>query len=158
MKKWIAYILVLSAILTLAACDYAETVDGIALPFQVEDVENVEMYHYKGDPSAAEKKVVTEAKDIETLYHLFTSLPLQRKEPKETSGAEISSFRFNLSDQTNYEIIYVGYGVKNGELISAASHFSYFTSADIGWNWSYLNEEYETVPAEEADLPKLPNG
>ena len=36
--------------------------------FEVEDVENVEMYHYDGVPASAEKKVVVAENDIKTLY------------------------------------------------------------------------------------------
>ncbi len=44
-------------------------------------------------------------------------------------------------------------GVKNGVLSSPTDGFEYFTSADIGWNWSYLNESYEVISVEESELP-----
>ena len=40
----------------------------IDFPFEVEDVESVEMYHYDGVPASAEKKVVVAENDIKTLY------------------------------------------------------------------------------------------
>ncbi|MBP3616997.1 MAG: hypothetical protein J6J38_03070 [Lachnospiraceae bacterium] len=131
---------------------------SIDFPFELSEVENIEMFHYDGAPVNAEKKIVTESKDIENLYVTFSELLLQKKEPNITAvGSSVTSFRFNLSDGTNYEIIYVGYGVKNGELFSGTGNFRYFTSADIGWNWRWLNESYEAVPASVNELPTYPN-
>lgn len=137
-----------------AAVEYV----SIDFPFELSEVENIEMFHYDGAPVNAEKKIVTESKDIENLYVTFSELLLQKKEPNITAvGSSVTSFRFNLSDGTNYEIIYVGYGVKNGELFSGTGNFRYFTSADIGWNWRWLNESYEAVPASVNELPTYPN-
>ena len=61
--------------------------------------------------------------------------------------------RFNLSDGTSYDLIYACYGVKNGELKSAAGGFKYFTSADIGSYWNNLNTELEAIPINESELP-----
>ena len=88
----------------------------INFPFEVEDVENVEMYHYDGVPASAEKKVVVAENDIKTLYDKFKGLSLKDKTTEETAGADVISFRFNLSDGTSYDLIYACYGVKNGEL------------------------------------------
>ena len=104
----------------------------IDFPFEVEDVESVEMYHYDEVPASAEKKVVVAENDIKTLYDKFKGLSLKDKTTEETAGAAVTSFRFNLSDGTSYDLIYACYGVKNGELKSAAGGFKYFTSADIG--------------------------
>lgn len=137
-----------------AAVEYV----SIDFPFELSEVNNVEMFRYNGAPVNAEKKIVTESKDIETLYVKFSELLLQKKEPDISAvGSSVTSFRFNLSDGTNYELIYVGYGVKNGELFSGTGNFRYFTSADIGWNWRWLNENYEAVPASVDELPTYPN-
>lgn len=109
----------------------------IDFPFEVEDVENVEMYHYDGVPASAEKKVVVAENDIKTLYDKFKGLSLKDKTTEETAGADVTSFRFNLSDGTSYDLIYACYGVKNGELKSEAGGFKYFTSADIGSYFEY---------------------
>jgi len=50
-------------------------------------------------------------------------------------------------------LIYACYGVKNGELKSAAGGFKYFTSADIGSYWNNLNTELEAIPINESELP-----
>ena len=110
------------------------------------------MYHYAGAPVSAEKKVVVTETDITDLYNMFENLSLQDKQVEETTGADVTSFRFNLSDGTNYELIYVCNGVKNGKLKSSTGDFEYFTSSDIGSYWS--NIDIEAVPVEESELPK----
>ena len=106
----------------------------------------------------SEKKNVTESKDIKNLYVTFSELQLQNRKPDITAvGSSVTSFRFNLSDGTNYELIYVGYGVKDGELFSGTDNFRYFTSADIGWYWKWLNESYEAMPASVEELPTYSN-
>ncbi len=125
----------------------------IDFPFEVEDVESVEMYHYDEVPASAEKKVVVAENDIKTLYDKFKGLSLKDKTTEETAGAAVTSFRFNLSDGTSYDLIYACYGVKNGELKSAAGGFKYFTSADIGSYWNNLNTELEAIPINESELP-----
>ncbi len=152
MKKIITLLLTIVCVVGLAGCGEDKTVN-IDFPFEVEDVENVEMYHYSGAPVSAEKKIVVAEEDIKTLYDMFERLELTDKKVEETTGADVTSFRFNLSDGTNYDLIYGGYGVKNGSLKSATGGFEYFTSADIGWNWRWLNEELEATPVEESELP-----
>lgn len=88
---------------------------------------------------------------IYSLYDMFEGLSLELKEVEETSGAEITSFRFNLHDGTSYELIYGCYGVKTGNLKSSTGNFEYFTSADISSYWS--NTDLEAVPVEESELP-----
>ena len=77
------------------------------------------------------------------------------KQVEETTGGDVTSFRFNLSDGTSYELIYVCNGVKNGKLKSSTGNFEYFTRSDIGSYWSNL--DLEAVPVEENELPKLTN-
>jgi len=138
--------------------DYFSTGGGaieiitLKLPFEVAEVENIEMFHYDGVPVNGEKKVVTKAEDIETLYGKFHLLEVQDKKVEELTGASVTSFRFNLSNGQKYELIYVGYGVKNGTL-KIDNGATYFTMSDIGWNWEFLNEEYEAVPVRESELP-----
>ena len=119
--------------------------------FEVGDVENIEMYHFVGAPVSAEKKVIVAEETIKNLYDMFEGLSLELKEVEETAGAEITSFRFNLSDGTSYELIYGCDGVKTGNLKSSTDNFEYFTSADISSYWS--NTDLEAVPVEESELP-----
>lgn len=157
MKRLIALAFALVCVLGLAGCSKEEKTANIDFPFEVEDIENIEnieMYHFVGVPVSAEKKVIVTEEDIKTLYDRFEKLSLEVKEVEETSGAEITSFRFNLSDGTNYELIYSNYGVKKGNLKSTTDNVEYFTSADIGWNWSMLNEELEAISVDESELPQ----
>ena len=55
MKKMIGLIALLILMMGLVGCN-GETVN-IDFPFEVGDVENIEMYHYAGVPVSAEKKV-----------------------------------------------------------------------------------------------------
>ena len=150
MKKMIGMIALLLLMMGVVGCN-RETVN-INFPFEVGQVENIEMYHYTGVPVSAEKKVVVAETDIIDLYNMFEDLSLEDKQVEETTGASVTSFRFNLSDGTNYELIYVGNGVKNGKLKSSTGNFEYFTSSDIGSYWS--NIDLEAVPVEESELPK----
>ena len=143
MKKITALIFALILTLGLVGCN-GKTVN-IDFPFEVEDVESVEMYHYDGVPASAEKKVVVAESDIKTLYDMFKGLSLKDKTAEETAGADVTSFRFNLSDGSSYDLIYACDGVKNGKLKSEAGDFEYFTSADIGSYWNNLNRELENI-------------
>ena len=133
MKKTIGMIALLFLMMGLIGCN-GETAN-IDFPFEVGDIENIEMYHYAGVPASAEKKVVVAETDITDLY--------------------VTSFRFNLSDGTSYELIYVCDGVKNGKLKSSTGNFEYFTRSDIGSYW--FNNELEAVPVEESELPMQTN-
>lgn len=150
MKKLIALVLALVCVLAMAGCNN-KTVN-IDLPFEVGNVENIEMYHFVGAPVSAEKKVIVAEETIKYLYDMFEGLSLKHKEVEETTGAEITSFRFNLSDGTSYELIYGCYGVKTGNLKSSTGNFEYFTSADIGSYWN--NIDLKAVAVEESELPK----
>ena len=150
MKKTIGLISLLILMMGLVGCN-EETVN-IDFPFEVGEVENIEMYHYTGVPVSAEKKVVVAETDITDLYDKFEDLSLIEKQVDETAGGDVTSFRFNLSDGTSYELIYGCDGVKNGKLKSSTGNFEYFTRSDIGSYWS--NIDLEAVPVEESELPK----
>ena len=149
MKKATNLISFLILMMVLVGCS-KETVH-IDFPFEVGDIENIEMYHYAGVPASAEKKVVVAETDIIDLYDKFEDLSLMEKQVEETTGGDVTSFRFNLSDGTNYELVYVCNGVKNGKLKSSTGNFEYFTRSDIGSYW--FNNELEAVPVEESQLP-----
>lgn len=145
MKKMIRMIALLLLMMGVVGCN-GETVN-IDFPFEVGEVENIEIYHYTGVPVSAEKKVVVAETDITDLYDKFEDLSLIEKQVEETTGGDVTSFRFNLSDGTSYERIYVCNGVKNGKLKSTGN-FEYFTRSDIGSYWS--NIDLEAVLVEES--------
>ncbi len=154
MKKIIVLCLTLMLVLSIVGCSMNEE-KKIEFPFAVGDVENIEMYSYNPSVSfdivSPEKKIVTAPTDIEALYSLFTGLSLSTKDVEQLTGADICSFRFNLTDGKDYELIYVANGVKNGELRFPAENLKYFTYADIYSYWSNLN--YEVVTADTEELP-----
>ena len=150
MRKYIALVLALILMLGLVGCK--EKTVNIDFPFEVGDVETIELYRYAGAPVSAEKKVIDAEETIKDLYDRFEGLTLKLKETEETTGGKITSFRFNLSDGTTYELIYGCYGVKTGNLKSSTGNFEYFTSADIGAYWSDI--DLEAVAVEESELPK----
>lgn len=128
---------------------------NIDFAFDVNEIESVEMYHYAGTPASAEKKVITDKEAIKNLYEMFEGLSLKKKNISgDSSEAKITSFRFNLSDGTDYEIVYAEYGVKKGMLSSETGGFEYFTIANIGWYWEQIGAELEPVSANESELPK----
>ena len=114
----------------------------ISLPFAASDVENVEMYHYVV-PASAEKKIITQADAISELYAVFSELPVSDRKTEPVAGGAVTSFRFNLSDHTSYEIIYCAEAVKKGRLKLPA--------ADIGGCWD--GWAYEAVDTGESELP-----
>ena len=122
----------------------------ISLPFAASDVENVEMYHYVV-PASAEKKIITQADAISELYAVFSELPVSDRKTEPVVGGAVTSFRFNLSDHTSYEIIYCAEAVKKGRLKLPAEQQDYFTSADIGGCRDGC--AYEAVDTGESELP-----
>ena len=77
---------------------------------------------------------------------------LQEKDIEDQEIHNIAIFRFNLPDGTKYDIIYTGYGVKNGE-VKTSGGSNYFTSADLGGKWQNISAE--AVPADENELPEV---
>lgn len=157
-------IVMIALVVLVVACAYAGTMllnppateyVSINLPFEVEDVECVEMYHYEGSPENAQKKVVTEHQSVLYLYTTFEECMLQEKAFEKPADASITCFRFVLDDDTCFELIYHGYGIKKGYLQSPTEGFTYFTPADIGWNWDMLDSTLTAVPAEEKEIPTM---
>lgn len=120
------------------------------MPFDVADVNNIEMYR-NVVPNSAEKQVITETDDIADIYFLFSGLKVSDKKTEPVAGGEVISFRFNLSNDTSYEIIYCEEAVKSGRLKLPEEKLDYFTAADIGAYWD--NYQYEIVPVSENELP-----
>lgn len=154
--KWIIFWMCVSGLLILLSLPNLRGARGkivhIVLPFEVAAVENVEMYHFEGTPGYVEKKVIVAEETITALYDMFESLPLKDKTAKESTDAATTSFRFNLTDGTDYELIYSAHGVKKGYLTSTSGNFECFTTADIGACWS--NADLEAVRVDASELPK----
>lgn len=125
---------------------------SIQFPFGVSDIESIEAFHYYSDPSKAEKKTITDAESIAYLYESFQSIMMQDKDIEDREIHNVAIFRFNLPDGTKYDVVYTGYGVKNGE-VKTSGGSNYFTSADLGGKWQ--NISVEAVPADENELPEV---
>ncbi|MFV0342967.1 MAG: hypothetical protein ACK5JH_08730 [Anaerocolumna sp.] len=136
---------------TVLLTAYTKNID-FEFSFEKADVSSIEMFHFDV-PANAEKKILTEQSDIDAIYDLFENLTLKDKETEDTVGGGVTSFRFNLLDGTNYELIYVPQGVKKGRLSSSTEEFDYFTSADIEGYWSDF--DIESNPVSEDELPKM---
>lgn len=149
MKKLVAVILTFVCCISLAGCAKKEKLE---LPFSASDVESVEMFRFTV-PVEAEKKVLTGQEDIEGLYTTFQGISLKDKETEPLAGGSVTSFRFNLSDGTDYEVVYSSLAVKSGRLRLSNVDKDYATSADIGACWD--NYDCETVKAAENELPVL---
>ena len=149
MKKIFALVMTIMLCFALTTCNEKVSID---FPFEVSNVKNVEMFHFIV-PADAEKKVITESKDIEGIYRTFESISLKDKATEPTAGGSVTSFRFNLSDGTSYEIIYSAVAVKSGRIITMDMEQDFFTSADIGANWERYN--YEIITVSEDELPAL---
>ena len=100
MKKLIALVLAVVCVLGLVGCNN-KTVN-IDLPFEVGDVENIEMYHFVGAPVSAEKKVIVAEETIKNLYDMFEGLSLELKEVEETAGGD--RFKFCVNVKNRYKI------------------------------------------------------
>lgn len=152
MKKLMALVLTLVCMLSIVGCDQNKT-ERIAFPFAIEDVTSIELYHFEGTSGNAEKKVAVDEDDIKAVCDLFERISLTTERVStDTSGGSTIHFTFNLADGTNYELTYIGHGIKNGTLKSSTGNFEYFTLADIYGFWILI--DLEAVTVEENDLLK----
>lgn len=149
MKKVFIFVIALVLNFTLIACSKTAS---IVFPFELSSVENVEMFRFVV-PIAVEKKVVTGSKDIENIYQTFKGISLKDKATEHVVGGRVTSFRFNLSDGTPYEIVYSAIAVKAGRIIATDMDHDFFTSSDIGANWEKY--DYKIRRASEDELPVL---
>lgn len=148
MKRFIALLL---CIFTLTASGCGQEMN-LTLPFAPEDIDSIEAYHYEETPAAAEKKVLTDSASIRELYESLCSLAVKDDHLESQTGAAVTSFRFDLADGTDFEIIYIGYGVKRGQLISNGN-FDYQTEADVGGIW--FDIPAGASAAEEQEFPTI---
>ena len=152
MKKMTAFVLALICVLGFVGCGQNKDV-RIEFPFVIEEVANIEMYCFDGTPGNAEKKVAVDEDDIKAVYDMFERLSLTTERVStDTSGGSTVSFTFNLVDGRNYELTYIGYGIKNGTLKSSTGNFEHFTIADIFGFW--ITFDLEAIAVEESELPK----
>ena len=149
MKRKFVLVMAVMLCFALTACNGKASID---FPFELSSVENVEMFRFTV-PADAKRKVITKSKDIEGVYQTFESIFLKNKTTQPTAGGLVTSFRFNLSNGTSYEVIYLAVAVKSGRIITTDMEKDFFTSADIGASWE--SYDYEVTAASENELPAL---
>lgn len=124
----------------------------LEIPFESSDIESVEMFHFV-NPTEAEKKVLTEQTDIQSLTDTLERISLKERETEPVAGGSVTSFRFHGSGGTVYEVIYSSIAVKAGWIKFTGSEKDYFTVADLEACWN--NYDSEIMSADEKELPAL---
>ena len=95
MKKMIGMITLLLLMMGVVGCNGEKV--NIDFPFEVGEVENIEMYHYTGVPVSAEKKVVVAKTDITDLYDKFEDLSLIDRKSTRLNSSHVSESRMPSS-------------------------------------------------------------
>ena len=96
--------------------------------------------YYSNSEGDTKEKTLTEEADIDYLYTFFSELPVKDANSDSTNDGSTIKFVFDLSDGTNYELVYIGIAIKKGYLQSETSDFYYFTSSDIIGVWANLSK------------------
>ena len=149
MKKVFTFFLAMAIIFGISGCGKKEY---IVFPFSASDVVKIETY-YSNSEADTKEKTLTEEADIEnwtigrvcTAFQfmgqtLFSELPVKDANSDSTNDGSTIKFVFDLSDGTNYELVYIGIATKKGYLQSETSDFYYFTSSDIIGVWANLSK------------------
>ena len=140
MKKLISLCIAFICIFSFVACFPEETVN-IEFPFEPEYVAFIEIHYSSG--SSAEDEVFNSQESINALYQKLESISCKYKDSDAGDLHGTTSFSFRLYDGSEYDLLYISNGVKNGRLKSAAGGFDYFTSSDISGLWKNISRELE---------------
>lgn len=130
------FFLAMAIIFGISGCGKKEY---IVFPFSASDVVKIETY-YSNSEADTKEKTLTEEADIDYLYTFFSELPVKDANSDSTNDGSTIKFVFDLSDGTNYELVYIGIATKKGYLQSETSDFYYFTSSDIIGVWANLSK------------------
>ena len=144
--SFICCIVLLCTVLLFTSCSSNTTIE---LPFSSKDVINVELYHYN-ILSQAQQKIITSEQEIESIIETLTTIPVKKNNSSSQAEGHVTSFRFNLTDGSDFEVIYTCYGVKKG-IIQSSYVFDYKTASDIGGMWD--NFDTPAVDVSEEVLP-----
>lgn len=136
MKKVFTFFLAMAIIFGISGCGKKEY---IVFPFSASDVVKIETC-YSNSEADTKEKTLTEEADIDYLYTFFSELPVKDANSDSTNDGSTIKFVFDLSDGTNYELVYIGIATKKGYLQSETSDFYYFTSSDIIGVWANLSK------------------
>lgn len=139
------------AMVLLTFCVSCAKQKTLELPFSAADVKQIELHRFHV-PTAAEQKIVTSQEDIQNIIKTLESVNVKENKLEAAAGADVTSFRFNLTDGTDFEMIYVSHSVKKGE-IKTSNGFEYQTTADVGAIWN--NCDSDSISVEEDTLPQI---
>lgn len=137
-----------SELFPLIADNFRHT--ALSLSFSVDAVSSVDMYHYDSVPVNAQKKVLTSADDIKKLYETLSGLSLKSTTTEDMVGSEVTIFRFHLSDNITYDVIYCYYGFRKGEL--STDNYTYTITTDLTSLWNTLAPNQEPTKANVDEL------
>lgn len=137
------FMMLLSLVLILTACNSGEPEKELTLPFSLEEVHMIDLTYHTGDPADSNRRRVTESEDIQAIYNWFSSDVMVSRDQNQSTDPESTLYiTFGKQDGTGYTITYESFGVKNGKFSS--DDFTYFTPSDNGWLWHQLTTGYET--------------
>lgn len=108
MKKVFTFFLAMAIIFGISGCGKKEY---IVFPFSASDVVKIETY-YSNSEADTKEKTLTEEADIDYLYTFFSELPVKDANSDSTNDGSTIKFVFDLSDGTNYELVYIGIATK----------------------------------------------
>lgn len=103
MKKVFTFFLAMAIIFGISGCGKKEY---IVFPFSASDVVKIETY-YSNSEADTKEKTLTEEADIDYLYTFFSELPVKDANSDSTNDGSTIKFVFDLSDGTNYELVYI---------------------------------------------------
>lgn len=137
------FLMLLSLVLILTACNSGEPEKGLTLPFSLEEVDMIYLTYHTGDPADSSERRVTESEDIQAIYNWFSTEVMVSSDQNQSTDPDSTLYiAFLKQSGTSYTLTYESFGVKSGKLSS--DDFTYFTPSDIGWIWHQLTTGYET--------------
>ncbi len=147
MKKLVSLALAFVCTFALVGC-FPENTVNIEFPFEAEDVAFIEIHHTSTSLYAEDVEFKSQ-ESITTLYRQLESISYKDKDSDVSRLHETTSFNFKLYDGSEYDLVYISYGVKDGRLKSSAGKFDYFTSANIDGLWKNISRSLETDAVDE---------
>lgn len=148
MKKLISLIVAFVCMFALVGC-FPENTVNLEFPFEPEDVAYIEIHHTSASLYAEDVEFKSQ-ESITALHRQLESISYTDKDSDASRLHETTSFNFKLYDGSEYDLVYISYGVKDGRLTSSAGKFDYFTSANIDGLWKNISRELETNAADES--------
>lgn len=114
------------------------------LPFESEEVQQIEMYQYIV-PAAAQKKTVADPEQIAQVCRRIAAANVQAQVAGSSyAGGETTIFRFHLKDESIFEIRFT-----EPNFVRCTDGTVYQTPANLGGMWKAVDAPAEPVPENE---------